>query len=222
MQFENELTAVKLYMQSLLNGLIPSGTIDTFLEDFASRLILRYEGHWDESNPNKGSGYRCIQHSRSRSDPLLAKCMDFCFSDDETKAVMKALPDEFNLFIDPREVCIRIGNNSIQTLYKGENPSLSPKAKSFSPASIRKQLQESNSAPPHTPRLFTARYNHGNNNNARSPQQSRRILKYSPMRNSVRKAHETNQYSWQPMRFSPLTAAAPRMWSPRSHLIAAQ
>ncbi|KAJ8310957.1 hypothetical protein KUTeg_011491 [Tegillarca granosa] len=84
-------------------------------------LCTRYENHWFPEKPFKGSGYRCIRMNHD-IDPLIKKAGESCGLDDNVMS--NVLPKELTMWVDPKEVCYRIGENgSIGVLYDSESSS---------------------------------------------------------------------------------------------------
>lgn len=81
-------------------------------------LITRYENHWFPEKPFKGSAYRCIRMNHD-IDPLIKKAGESCGLDDNVMCSL--LPKELTMWVDPKEVSYRIGENgSIGVLYDSE------------------------------------------------------------------------------------------------------
>lgn len=107
--------AVRFLTQVLLKnvGSLPSETVESFGRTLEKKLCSHYRGHWFPERPHKGSAFRCIRINH-KMDPLLAdvgkNCGIFNLSD--------LFPLELTLWVDPYEVCFRVGENgSIGTLY---------------------------------------------------------------------------------------------------------
>ncbi len=71
------------------------------LEDLLSQ---RFKDHWDTRNPSKGSAYRCIRIN-SKMDPIVSEAAKAT----GLKGISKYLPAEFTMWIDPRDVSYRFG-----------------------------------------------------------------------------------------------------------------
>ena len=90
------------------------------LKKFRSSLIdvlrFRYSYHWFPNKPFKGSGYRCIRVN-DRLDPVIGHAAEKCgLSLDILTAI---LPRYLTIWVDPREVSYRIGDNGcIYVLYE--------------------------------------------------------------------------------------------------------
>ncbi|XP_054717772.1 protein BTG2-like [Uloborus diversus] len=82
------------------------------LEQFCSKLedmlCHHYQQHWFPEKPFKGSGYRCIRINH-KMDPIISKAGLECGFDEEK--LRQLFPDELTLWIDPKEVSYRIGEN---------------------------------------------------------------------------------------------------------------
>lgn len=81
-----------------------------FARQFRARLeeLLseRFKDHWDTRNPNRGSAYRCIRIN-SRMDPVVSEAAKAT----GLKDISKYLPAEFTMWIDPRDVSYRFGED---------------------------------------------------------------------------------------------------------------
>lgn len=92
--------------------------IETFRQTLQLLLCTHYQDHWFPEKPFKGSGYRCIRINH-KMDPLIAKAGDLCGLSDT--ALFEMLPNELTLWIDPKEVSYRIGEDgSVGVLYGDE------------------------------------------------------------------------------------------------------
>lgn len=92
---------------------------DQQLEVFRSALIdtlrIRYQEHWFPEKPCRGSGYRCIRIN-GKMDPVVAQAG--CLVGIPGSYLHSLFPSELTMWIDPREVSYRIGENgSICVLY---------------------------------------------------------------------------------------------------------
>uniref|UniRef100_A0A8C8SCF1 Anti-proliferative protein domain-containing protein n=1 Tax=Pelusios castaneus TaxID=367368 RepID=A0A8C8SCF1_9SAUR len=91
------------------NGQLDKGRMEQFGDHLATILQERYSQHWYPENPTKGQAYRCIRINQRQQvdESLLQACMGcgLKYSD-------LALPRELSLWIDPGEVCCRLGENS--------------------------------------------------------------------------------------------------------------
>ena len=69
-------------------------------------LSERFKDHWDTRNPNKGSAYRCIRIN-SKMDPIVSEAAKAT----GLKDISKYFPAEFTMWIDPRDVSYRFGED---------------------------------------------------------------------------------------------------------------
>ncbi|CAB4058735.1 TOB [Lepeophtheirus salmonis] len=105
-------------------------------------LKRRYRDHWFPERPFKGSGYRCIRIN-GRLDPVISQAAED--SAISTKLLRKSFPSELTMWIDPKEVSYRIGENgSICVLY--EYSDLSASQQPWAPqSSLESKVNNSNS-----------------------------------------------------------------------------
>jgi protein Tob/BTG len=81
-----------------------SANVTSFKESLSKGLADRFKGHWHETSPGKGQGYRSIRiHPNEPVDPVLqAAAKDSKFS-----LMHIQIPVEFTLWIDPKDVSCR-------------------------------------------------------------------------------------------------------------------
>lgn len=92
--------------------------LDIFRCKLEELLRKHYQHHWFPEKPFKGSGYRCIRINH-KMDPLIAAAASSSGVSDSS-LLHNMFPNELTLWIDPREVSYRIGENgSICVLYDG-------------------------------------------------------------------------------------------------------
>lgn len=95
--------------------------LDIFRGSIEDLLRHHYQHHWFPERPTKGSAYRCIRINH-KMDPLIAKAGKVCGL--EEASLRELFPNELTLWVDPREVSYRIGENgSICVLYDGSGSS---------------------------------------------------------------------------------------------------
>lgn len=115
-----EVTSAANFLVRLLRLNKESAVVsDQQLEVFRSALIetlrIRYQEHWFPEKPCKGSGYRCIRIN-GKMDPVLAHAGGLVGLPGQFLHTL--FPSELTMWIDPREVSYRIGENgSICVLY---------------------------------------------------------------------------------------------------------
>lgn len=83
---------------------LPVQFVNVFKKRLEELLLSRFENHWDTSNPSKGSAYRCIRIN-GRLDPVIRDAAKVTGLSD----ISTYLPAEFTMWIDPREVSYRFG-----------------------------------------------------------------------------------------------------------------
>jgi len=94
--------------------------LDSFYACLETVLCSHYEAHWFPEKPFKGSAYRCIRIVNQKMDPLQAKAgAQVGLSE---KSLLRILPAELTLWVDPDEVSYRIGEDgSIGMLYDNQS-----------------------------------------------------------------------------------------------------
>lgn len=94
---------------------LTDGQLESFRGTLCESLTQRYLTHWYPEMPHKGSGYRCIRIN-GKMDPLVEEAGVAAGLNSRT--LRKMLPHELTMWIDPDQVCYRIGENgSICVLY---------------------------------------------------------------------------------------------------------
>ena len=83
---------------------LPLQFVRLFKKRLEELLLTRFENHWDTANPSKGSAYRCIRIN-GRLDPVIRDAAKVTGLTD----ISSYLPAEFTMWIDPREVSYRFG-----------------------------------------------------------------------------------------------------------------
>ncbi|XP_070620027.1 maternal B9.15 protein-like [Erythrolamprus reginae] len=91
--------------------------VERFGESLIKILCERFDEHWYPDNPLKGQAYRCIRINRQQLvDDSLLKACESCGLDYSKLA----LPREISIWIDPGEVCCRLGENNHYFTVKDE------------------------------------------------------------------------------------------------------
>lgn len=112
------------FLAKILSTNMNSNRMDCFKEMMQMVMVDHYQNHWFPEKPFKGSGYRCIRIVNNRMDPLVARAGATIGLSEED--LLGILPPEFTLWVDPREVSYRIGEEgSIGVLYGEEADRLS-------------------------------------------------------------------------------------------------
>ena len=70
-------------------------------------LMERFRDHWDPTNPNKGSAYRCIRINGVRLDPVVKEAAKVT----GLSNISEYLPTQLTLWIDPFDVSYRFGED---------------------------------------------------------------------------------------------------------------
>ncbi|PVD24716.1 hypothetical protein C0Q70_15201 [Pomacea canaliculata] len=108
-------SAADFLARLLLARNVASNVVENFRKKLTNLLMNHYQDHWFPDKPFKGSGYRCIRFHH-RVDPIVEKASRSCgLSLDVTRSLF---PQELTMWIDPRDVSYRIGDNgSIGVLF---------------------------------------------------------------------------------------------------------
>lgn len=117
-----EIRSAAYFLSDLLRlgHVLTDQQLEIFRGTLEDLLRKHYQHHWFPERPAKGSGYRCIRINH-KMDPLLAQAAKSCGVNDSS-LLRNMFPNELTLWIDPREVSYRIGENgSICVLYDGGN-----------------------------------------------------------------------------------------------------
>ncbi|NWW42108.1 BTG1 protein, partial [Panurus biarmicus] len=121
-----EISTAAAFVTRLLRaaGGVGEEQLRCFRECLQEAMYEYYKHHWFPLEPSKGSGYRCIRINHTM-DPLIEKAAGMIGLNHER--LLQLLPRELTLWVDPFEVCYRIGENgSICVLY--ESPQSGGKA----------------------------------------------------------------------------------------------
>ena len=116
----NQDLTMKLELQSASNFLvhliklgqrnINENQLKKFRLTLVDVLYDRFRDHWFPEKPFKGSGYRCIRIN-GKIDPVIMQAAEIC--DMSVQFLKSPYPSELTMWIDPREVSYRIGENGI-------------------------------------------------------------------------------------------------------------
>lgn len=105
-----------VHLIRLSRAKINDAQLDRFHDALVEVLMRRYRDHWFPMKPFKGSGYRCIRIN-GKIDPVIAQAGASCGLPADT--IRHSFPSELTMWIDPKEVSYRIGENgSICVLYE--------------------------------------------------------------------------------------------------------
>lgn len=115
---KKELQSAVSFVSDLLSKKVSVNTATIFRQTLLRLLVSHYQDHWFPEKPYRGSAYRCIRINH-KMDPLLAKAGIACgFTETQ---LFNLLPNEFTMWVDPREVSYRIGEEgSIGLIYESD------------------------------------------------------------------------------------------------------
>ncbi|KPP79610.1 protein BTG1-like [Scleropages formosus] len=117
-----EVSAAASFITRLLRaaGPLSEDELRRFGASLESALGEHYRHHWFPQTPCRGSGYRCIRINH-KLDPLIGKAARTVGLSREQ--LFALLPSELTMWVDPYEVCYRIGEDgSICVLYESAPP----------------------------------------------------------------------------------------------------
>ncbi|KJE92856.1 hypothetical protein CAOG_03747 [Capsaspora owczarzaki ATCC 30864] len=107
-----ELNCAADFLCNFLKAKLPREDIDNFHQQFVHVLKQRYQSHWYNETPIRGSAYRSMtcgrehfQKHKSFLDPLLIQIVKTC----NIRNIEQYFPENFTLWVDPGEVSYRIG-----------------------------------------------------------------------------------------------------------------
>lgn len=128
-------------------------------ERLTTLLKERYENHWYEDKPMKGSAYRCINISMEDNsvDEVLRQAADD--NGISRKTLLQVFDKGLALWVDPNDVSCRLGKGSIFFIYKKlkENPQSSSTSLHITTTSQRRPQQRPRSVSPVTSTNFSDR-----------------------------------------------------------------
>lgn len=104
MMKEEVQCACEFFSRMLESKHLPHQFANQFRVQLEELLSRRFKDHWDTKNPSKGSAYRCIRIN-SKMDPIVSEAAKATGLRD----ISKYLPAEFTMWIDPRDVSYRFG-----------------------------------------------------------------------------------------------------------------
>ncbi|XP_039551767.1 protein BTG2 [Passer montanus] len=113
-----EIAAAVGFVSGLLRtrGCVSEQQLQVFSGALREALTEHYRHHWFPDKPSKGSGYRCLRINQ-RMDPLIGRAGGLVGLG--LPQLLRLLPPELALWVDPFEVCYRIGEDgSICVLYQ--------------------------------------------------------------------------------------------------------
>uniref|UniRef100_A0A2I9LNT4 Protein btg1 n=1 Tax=Centruroides hentzi TaxID=88313 RepID=A0A2I9LNT4_9SCOR len=113
----SEIRTASRFLANLLrlSNRLDNDQLKLFCGQLEYLLEQHYREHWFPEHPCKGSGYRCLRINH-KMDPIIAKAGFACGL--EEASLRNLFPNELTLWVDPKEVSYRIGENgSICILY---------------------------------------------------------------------------------------------------------
>ncbi|XP_041350226.1 protein BTG2-like [Gigantopelta aegis] len=118
---KNEIRSATDFLSNLLRAQnVSADKIENFRTTLQNVMTEHYLNHWFPETPCKGSGYRCLRINY-KMDPLIKQAAESCGVSMEM--IRQLLPKELTMWVDPREVAYRIGENgSIGMLYQSDLP----------------------------------------------------------------------------------------------------
>lgn len=103
------------FIRSMLQQGFPTHILDPFIKNLSIHLMKKYKEHWYTQDPSRGSGYRCINCSGDRIDPIFCSAWESTISSmDNSTANLSTKPNvnsTFSIWIDPGIITTRIGEN---------------------------------------------------------------------------------------------------------------
>ncbi|EDO43445.1 predicted protein, partial [Nematostella vectensis] len=105
---KNEVSsAVNFVVSNLTNTSLSSEQVGQFKENLEQLITERFQDHWHPNKPLKGNAYRCLNVDTTAIDPLLVKAS--LASGFSPLKLQEVFPDGLALWIDPEDVCCRVG-----------------------------------------------------------------------------------------------------------------
>lgn len=172
--------------------------LSNFNDILKLRICEHYENHWFPEKSFKGSGYRCLRINHNMEPVILQAAKECGYTKEDLIAM---LPTDLTLWIDPREVSYRIGEDgSVGILYEEEAMDNSQKTKASNQStSVQPLLPVQQRSPVLSPATSPARS--PVNSRAHTPQH------LSPSRPSSVNSVGSGEVSWDvlldPSNFSP-------------------
>jgi hypothetical protein len=108
---QTEVTVGSNFILSYLYNKLPRRRVNMFGEELEKYLKIKYQDHWFPDNPYRESGYRCIKISADNVDLTLIKAAND--SGMVLQEILKTLPSNMSLWMDPGEVSYRLNEQGI-------------------------------------------------------------------------------------------------------------
>lgn len=142
-----EIESAANFLSNLLrlhSDVLSGDQFDLFRISMEGLLSIHYQHHWFPEKPFKGSGYRCLRINH-KMDPMIAKAGIACGLDES--ALRTYFPNELTMWIDPKEVSYRIGENgSICVLFDSDTEESSSNRKGDAKADTHNETSSNRSA----------------------------------------------------------------------------
>jgi len=103
-----EIAAAVVFLTQIVkkNSNLTADQVQEFSDKLSSSLVEKFKNHWYLDNPLRGQGYRCIRVNDTEPvDPVLDQAAQDC----GLKYRDLLMPQELTIWVDPREVCCRLG-----------------------------------------------------------------------------------------------------------------
>lgn len=103
-----EIAAAVVFLTRIVkkNTNLTPEQVEEFSTKLSASLLEKFKNHWYQDNPLRGQGYRCIRiNDTDPVDQVLEQAAQDC----GMKYKDLQLPQELTLWVDPREVCCRLG-----------------------------------------------------------------------------------------------------------------
>ncbi|XP_064606114.1 protein BTG2-like [Liolophura sinensis] len=106
---KEELKSACDFLCTLMKGKgVSQEMADFFSAKLQSMLCTKYVDHWFPDRPFKGSGFRCIRINH-KLDPIVRSAGESCgWTESQLRSL---LPHELTVWVDPKEVSYRFGEN---------------------------------------------------------------------------------------------------------------
>ncbi|XP_070192760.1 protein BTG2-like [Littorina saxatilis] len=135
---KEEVDSATGFLTGLISRKVTSKFAECFRAEISRLMALRYRDHWHPQKPNRGSAFRSIAIHYDRIDPLVLEALiQVSGCEKKAKIIGKHFPQELTLWVDPKDVSYRIGDNgSIGVVYAGPSLTVSSDSESDSDASM--------------------------------------------------------------------------------------
>lgn len=133
---KKEVTSAVDFLTQLMRPSAKNNTdsLDSFNDNLKLRITEHYKDHWFPEKPFKGSGFRCLRINHQIEPVILKAAAESGLTKED---LLSMLPNDLTLWIDPREVSYRIGEDgSVGVLYEDDAKPVKPavSSRSGSPA----------------------------------------------------------------------------------------